>query len=610
MLFPWRSRSSRAEPSPAPDGADRFRYPPFPRGLPVTPVEAALADQADLIGAIRQARGLSARSEPDRVARLVDEPVRHYARMVHLLPATEKSHYRAPGGLLRMGLEAGLHAIRTAETRVLTTAAPETRRDAEALWVHAVFLAGLYSEAIRAFSRLSVYSDEGRHWHPGAEILMDWLEGQRVKTYHLRWAAADDRALGAAAAAQAVPMAQAKYLALGERRVLSSLMGALYDLDDMRNPIVRIVQTVRYKLIERDLAGDASRYGEPAAGMHLEPWLIDAMRHLVQRGRWTPNAERARLWCGRDGVFLVWPAGAHDLQAELRAGGSPFVPREPSVLKELLQDAGILEPAEFDIAVPAEDSGEAKLLRAVRFTRAEILFPAAPPPALDIGLIWQDPAGAPGPAGPGTAGDRLEAPEPAAGGEETEPAAPVGDGAPRRPPPAIPAPPAKPSETAPPAEPGPARHDPAADERKARMLERLLKKGAALAAEDVAQAAPRPRDPKRSSQERQDDSSDRQRPSRERPSPPPEPAGDPPARARRLAARLRPEFRALPDGTLRLSEASLVAAGLDLIEVMRTFKAAGWLKPVDGLDVGLSLADGKPSRFLILIPEALSDGEL
>jgi hypothetical protein len=132
--------------------------------------------------------------------------------------------------------------------------------------------------------------------------------------------------------------------------------------------------------MERDEWSHAGRYGKPLAGMHLEPWLIDAMRHLLNKKRWAPNEDNGRIWCGQDGVFLVWPLAASDMQYQLKESECPFSPSTQEILAEIMLDAGIIESNNglngylFDIAVPVAYSEEKKSIVALKLARHEILF--------------------------------------------------------------------------------------------------------------------------------------------------------------------------------------------------------------------------------------------
>ncbi|MGZ8172486.1 MULTISPECIES: MobH family relaxase [Methylobacter] len=358
-----------------------YRYPPFPKGIPTAPLETIINSNQEMIQQIILARGLAGNHNTKKAEITILEPIRHLAEIVHLLPASEKNHFRTPGGLFRFSLESALFGIRYAERRILTRVTPEIRRENEALWTHAAFLTGLFSESILVISRISVYSEEGGiEWHPGMESIFQWMQRNKLKSYHIRWSEKEDRPMIYALAGKTIKPEQAEILAQGEKAIYKTLLSALHDQEDLNNPLVKINRSVKYKLIERDEAGDPSRYGKPLAGMHLDPWLIDAMRHLVEKKRWVVNEENGRCWHGKDGVYLVWPLAASDMQRELKESESPFVPNTKEILAELMQEAGIIESIGmggdylFDIAIPQSDSPEMKYVTAIRLVRHEILF--------------------------------------------------------------------------------------------------------------------------------------------------------------------------------------------------------------------------------------------
>ena len=280
------------------------RLPGFPQGIPVIPVEFLIQKNNELIKEIILARGMSGAHNKAEVEAKIMSPIRHLAEMTHLLPASEKSYFKLPGGLFTFCLEVSLFSIRYAERRILTRATPEIRKDEESLWAHAAFLNGLFSEAITAISKLSVYAEEvGIEWHPGTESLFEWLQRNNLKNYHIRWSEKEDRSIIYMLAGKAINSQQAEILVKGEKAILKTLLGALNDQTDFTNPLAKINDTIRYKIMERDEWSYADRYGKPLAGMHLEPWIVDAMRHLVQKNRWVANEDNGRIWHGQDGVF-------------------------------------------------------------------------------------------------------------------------------------------------------------------------------------------------------------------------------------------------------------------------------------------------------------------
>ena len=632
---PAKRQKQRPNPNPAVEAReeaenirhqadpDGLRYPPFPKGLPAMAVEALLESQADIIEAIVAARGLGGGHNAEEAELLVHGPARHLARLAHLLPASEKEFFNAPGGLFRFGLECGLHAYRYAESRILARDSPETRRETERLWAHAAFLAGLYSEAVRALSALAVYSSDGDHWHPGSEPLADWLSGTAKEKYFIAWKEDPDPAMANAVTRTALPHAQAIHLSKGDPDILATLMAAITHPSDMRNPIVRIVLTVRGKLVERDQASNPAHFGQPYTGLHMEPWLIDAMRHLVQSRKWRVNEERARIWAGEDGVFLVWPAAAQDIQQDLRDSQSPFIPRNAGMLADILARAKVFSRHGaghlFEIAVPQAASPEKRVFDAVRLSHAEILFEAAPPESIgyDLALARED--------------DGLAPPEAATGlpsGAEQKKAvstktAKAGSPANQKPKPE-PVPKARPkAQSAPAPDVDGAEITP--DDFYAAWAEDLDDRGdgdvwpgempdnpGAPEAEPAARPDPEPEDAVGESVlARLLAPSKPAKPPREEPGPFGQ--GDPLDEARARARLILERLRRLPKealsfhapGVTRIEADALKKTSLNLADTVRALKAAGLVEPVGGLDMGCDESGVAAKRFFLVKSDLL-----
>ena len=378
-------------------GQEDGRYPAFSKGIPVEPIESIVSRQRELIQQIVQSRGLSGLHNRSKADELIMSPIRHFAEWVHLLPASDNSYFKGSGGLFRFGLEQALFSIRLAEQSILTRVTPEERREAEQVWTHAAFLAGLVSESVLTLSKISVYSDSGDTWHPGVEPLYQWLVRNNVKNYHIRWLATVDYGMVTAIAAKTIQQEQAAILATGEKSVLPTLMSAIQNPHDGSNQIVSIIRTVRLKLIDKDLAGDPSNYGKAMSGMHLEPWFIDAMRHLVVSRHWQVNMETGRLWYGLDGLYLVWPLSGADIRQELRNAKCPFMPKTTEILAEMMCEAGIIDRNEastgggyiFTIGIPQATSVQKPML-AIRLIRKEILLLDDSIAPIDLPLLIGD----------------------------------------------------------------------------------------------------------------------------------------------------------------------------------------------------------------------------
>jgi conjugal transfer pilus assembly protein TraI len=423
-----------------------LRYPPQPIGFPAAPIQTLLDDQADRLHEIRRSRGLSGKHNDGGFERPVLAPVRHYAALVHLLPVSDKASHRGPGGLFRFGLDCAFHTHRHAESRMMARGPIEQLREEEALWAQAAFLAGLFCEAVHTLSRVSVYSNDGQRWHPGAQPLWSWLVEVGATHYFIDWVEHDDPLMRVAVGGAVLPSGQARLLAEGDRAILGTLADALAHPDSPGNPLVGLFLNSRNHIAMADLAADPSRYGPQYNCLRLEPMLIDAMRHLFRNKKWLVNKEsKARVWVGEDGVFLIWPAAGHDMQADLRESNVAFIPRDMVGLAELMANANIIVRTPTgcvtEIAVPRAGPGVRDHHKAVRLSRPEILFEGAePPPSLGVRLL----AGPPIESAPAAA-RAVPAPPPRAepdfGYEEavppTVPAAAAGDmeGVPDAPPP-------------------------------------------------------------------------------------------------------------------------------------------------------------------------------
>lgn len=357
---------------------EKPRYPGFNQGITAQPIDSLVASQHELIQAIILARGLAGIHNQPLAMLWVINPITELAQWVHDLPASDARHYKEPGGLFKFCLEQGLFSIRSAERSILTRVTPEARRESERLWTHAAFLAGLVSEAVLVLASISIYSDNGKSWHPGVQPLTSWLIQHKVKKYHIRWLGKADTGMMAAIAAKIILQEQAEILAQGEKSLLPTLMSAIQSPQQGSNPLVAIVRPLRLKLINKALAEDPSNYGKPLSGMHLEPWLIDAMRHMLSNRHWLLNSQGGRVWSGLDGVYLLWPLSGSDIRHELRQAQCPFVPRTVEILADMMLEAEMIARNEnggylFTITVPYLNS-QAKAVAALKLTRKELLL--------------------------------------------------------------------------------------------------------------------------------------------------------------------------------------------------------------------------------------------
>jgi conjugal transfer pilus assembly protein TraI len=366
-----------AEPSP---------YSSSDPGFLAAPVEEVLQPHAELVARIKLCYG----ADRDTFERDVLALIHRYAAFVHLLPATADNFFSSPGGLLRLGLEAGFFSLQGTDAHIfsgrLTISA---RRQLEPRWRLATFIAGLCCELHRPLSHVMVTDAHGVEWPPCLTPLATWLQQRHAQRYFLRWRpqATETRALGLFALPHVVAPEVLQHLCQDNTVIVPHMMASIGGLPVYRdnNVLDELVRRSLALVIDRNLVANADRYGSPQFGSHLERFLVDALRRLaLTESAWIANREKSRVWFGPDGLFLLWPAAAEDISAMLEADHLPGIPKAPETMREVLLDAGVLlaqdtGSAAWIIHPPGSRTG----VEAVRLASPVILFAgvdAAPSP--------------------------------------------------------------------------------------------------------------------------------------------------------------------------------------------------------------------------------------
>ena len=379
----------------------------------------------------------------------------------------------------------------------------------------ATFIGGLCCELHRVLSHLIVTDEAGGEWPQFLVPLGDWLASRSATRYFVRWRpnATESRGLGVFALPLVVPGATLQYLAQDNSVIVPHLLSSISGQPVYRdhNVLDALVRRSLALVIDRNLQANADRYGVPQFGSHLERYLVDAMRRLASGSpSWFPNREKSRAWLGPDGLFLLWPQAAHDVQALLEADLLAGIPKAPETMLDLLLEAGVFvrqaDGASTWFVLPPELKTAAE---AVKLASPAILLTGVTQPAepLAISLVCppgatrttqKTPATAPAPAPappPGTQFSLLDAtdvatppaartsqPPPASWTPAPLPAAVADIGVP------LPAPPPSPPQAAAPTFKlnAPMRLNPAVRDALAAIVSTLNGPGSAAAAAPVA----------------------------------------------------------------------------------------------------------------------------
>lgn len=313
--------------------------------LPASALDAVLDPHQEVIDRIKICYGMgSAAFERDLLC-----VIRRYAALVHLLPATPDNYFAAPGGLLRMGLEVGFFSLQGTDAHIFCGRATiSTRRHLEPRWRLATFIAGLCSELAHALTRVKVSSMAGTSWLPDRLPLAQWLAQHAAPGYRVTWTSP---ALFPASAERfalmhVIPAALLLDLAAGNSLIVPQLLACLGGqiAAGAPNVIADLVHRSAALVIERALHADPEQ--PPPAGVHWARYLVDVLRHLITSDpAWRPNSERARIWFGSDGAFLVWPGSAADVRRHLEHVQWHGIPKDPNVILQTLLEAGVILPA-------------------------------------------------------------------------------------------------------------------------------------------------------------------------------------------------------------------------------------------------------------------------
>ena len=353
-------------------------YPPVDPGIQVRSVDDILAAHHDLIARLKLCYGADRETfEADLLV-----PIRNYAAVVNLLPATADNFFADVGGLFRLGLEVAFFALQGTDGHIVSGRATiSTRRHLEPRWRHATFLAGLCSELHRTLSQVVVTDARGEAWPAYLAPLTQWLHGRRATRFFVRWLAnaQESRSLGLFALPHIVPASTMQHLAAGNTVAVPQMLSCISGIPLYReqNILGDLVKRAAALVIDRDLIASANRYGKPILGAHLERYLLDAMRRLVaSHPAWTPNQERSRVWHAKDGLFIVWPNAASEIRKLLEEDELPGIPKAPETIVEILLSAGVLEacPDSQSLWTIAPPPGKT-VMEAVKLASPDILIP-------------------------------------------------------------------------------------------------------------------------------------------------------------------------------------------------------------------------------------------
>lgn len=361
MDLPWirRLTTRRAPPAPAevkPAVASRpnddLRYPPSDNGLRVLAPEEILASNSELVARLRLH---AATPEPEFVDAYL-APLLRMAAHINVLPATSSGLFAGETGLFRACLETAFFSFQSSDGRIFTGSEGVERRHAlESRWRYLCFLAGMFYPLGKPLERIAVAGPDGKVWKRHFHGLTEWAAASGVDRIFVSWGTHDeDEAIGPsnsgmALLPQIVGPANLQMLQDGA----GELVVALYQLASGETGTSRIAHQVVTGCWERIAMREAARrpqaFGRLVSGTHQGPYLVGAVRALVESGAWTPN--KSCLRADRTGLYLQWPDAARELAAYGVVKGYAGWPDDAPTLAALLKAARVVENLGTDLGM-------------------------------------------------------------------------------------------------------------------------------------------------------------------------------------------------------------------------------------------------------------------
>ncbi len=322
-------------------------YPPDDQGLPLRKVEDLIAGNESLISRIR----LHAAADETKFDVRYLMPIRNLTSLINALPGSSSSLFSGEGGLLRASLEMAFLCFQASDGRIFTGAATvEVRHKLEPRWRYICFLSGLLYPIGIPLIRMVVSSKGGESWPKHQYDISEWAHNNDIPRVYVNWS--DESKLDSKKLLGPTPYtASILHKIVGAENLgwleegSPDLTRTLFELVGGGETTSRIAQdvigTMWKKVQEREESRRPQAYGRLTVGTHLTPYLVGAMRSLVNDGKWVPND--GPLIVDNTGVYLIWPEAGEEIVKQGAREGRDGWPSAVGTLAELLKQDGVFE---------------------------------------------------------------------------------------------------------------------------------------------------------------------------------------------------------------------------------------------------------------------------
>lgn len=374
------------------------RYPPFTEGLPAASPKALLDTQESLIRQLKHELALT----PEQEKSLIDPLLISYASFVHLLPASKAHHHRGAGGMLRHGLEVALWASRGFHGKIIDGhETGERRKILEPRWRLAVAVAGLCHDIGKTAYDVVVTDPTGKKvWDVYGGLLSEWIENENLDRYFISWRSGREHKVherfGHLLTMRVIPREVLSYLNEADPRIIAVMHETIAGQipKGAARVVHELVMAADQRSVQRDIKGQRVADSDAALGVPVAKYLVDAMKRLIEQGKWKANTEGQPLWVTGKGVFLDWEKAVPGMVDLLLADGISGIPRSQNSIAESLSDFDIIQKQmdadgteSFYVAIAPEKLCSKKKVhrfKAVELTGLDILFDGPHPAPVDV----------------------------------------------------------------------------------------------------------------------------------------------------------------------------------------------------------------------------------
>lgn len=264
-------------------------------------------------------------------------PIRRYAELVQLLPASESHHHSYPGGMLDHALEAACFGLRLRQKHLLPPGAkPEEQSSAAEVWTVAVIYGALMHDIAKALVDIEIKLRDGSEWYLWDGVIPSQYQFRYKKgrNYHLH------SAVNPLLCHYVLEGQSFKWL-MSQPKLFEQFMYTISGHSERGGIIAELVHQADRASVAKALGGDpVQALSSPVESIQRK--LAEGLRYLVKE-QWNLNKKGAIGWLTEDGLWLVSPRAVNELKAHLYDQGIKSIPADLNRLYGELQSHGIIE---------------------------------------------------------------------------------------------------------------------------------------------------------------------------------------------------------------------------------------------------------------------------